>query len=237
MNHPDVATRDDAAGRRRESDGASHPSRADPTVPCSILSTLYLSQTNAHRAHPLHKTGSRDDRTGRHRGQAQDRTPQARPLRGPAHRLHPPRQLLRRHQKLGQDAGRIRRVLLRRRPPRHHRGRTRPEGTRQVHALIRGHLPRRRARPSTLQRLRPVARLRALRAVLAPKLRHAHRLAREDDPVQGEGAQGWRGRQRRLTRLPRAHGERHLAVQRGHRARGGGPAAAPRAHPRHCGPR
>ena len=35
VNYPDAATRDDAEGRRRESDGASHPSRADPTVPCS----------------------------------------------------------------------------------------------------------------------------------------------------------------------------------------------------------
>ena len=44
--------------------------------------------------------------------------------------------------------------------------------------------------PGALQRLCPVARVRALRAVLAAQLRDANRLAREDDPVQGEGAQG-----------------------------------------------
>lgn len=36
-------------------------------------------------------TGSRDDRRGRYRGYPQDRAPQARPLRRPAHGLHPPR--------------------------------------------------------------------------------------------------------------------------------------------------
>ena len=53
MNHPDVATRDDAAGRRRESDGASHPVArgSDGSVLTPILSTSHLSQTNAHRAH------------------------------------------------------------------------------------------------------------------------------------------------------------------------------------------
>ena len=84
-------------------------------------------------------------------------------------------------------AGRVRRLLLRRRPPRHHPGEPRREAPERIHALQRRHLPRRGPRPGQVQRVRAVARPRALRAVLAAQLRHAHRLAREDDPVQGEG--------------------------------------------------
>ena len=102
-----------------------------------------------------------------------------------------------------------------------------PDSTRRTHQVdlvVRGHLPRRRAgRRSTSLSSRTCRRTPSCGCSTA----RPQSALPEDDPVQGEGAQGWRGRERGSVGLSGAHGERYPALQRGHRARGRGSAAAP----------
>ncbi len=74
---------------------------------------------------------------------------------------------------------------------------------------------------------------RSRRAGLDLQLRRPARLARPDDPVQGQERQAQGARQRRPLHLSGAAGRRHPGLQGHPRAGGRGPEAAPGADPRH----
>ena len=99
------------------------------------------------------------------------------------------------------------------------------------HAARRG-----RARRRPLAAVRAESRPRPRRAHLAAELRGVVRRAAAHDPVQGQERQAGRGRhrvgERRVLRLPGAHGLRHPVVRHRRGARRRRPAPARRARPR-----
>ena len=129
--------------------------------------------------------------------------------------------------------GRLRRLLLRGRPPRPDH-RDRPGGAAGQHARCRTEPPRHRARSRTLHPLRPEPRPRARAAHVVDREHRHHGRAATDDPVQGQGKGAGDG-PGEPVHLSRAHGGRHPPLRRGGRARGRRSAPALGADPR-CRP-